>query len=399
MPRRLPIIEFIALMAFLMSMVAFSIDAMLPGLPDIAADLSADAPNRAQLVVTAFMLGMGVATLFSGPLADAYGRKAVVTGGTAIFVIGSFLAYVAQSLEMLLAARVIQGLGVAGPRIAPLAMVRDLYEGRRMAQISSFVFMVFMLVPAAAPFVGKLFIDQWGWRSLFLAFVGFACIGMAWLNTRLTETLNVADRRPIKISLLKEGFVEIITNRMVMVYTLATSLGFGMLVALLSSTQQVYAETFQQVESFPAWFALTALIGLLGTLLNGVFVVRLGMRRLVIWAFGAQALVSVAVAMVFISGVVDWAGSFPLWLFWTAFLMFNIGFILGNLNALTLQPLGHIAGLGASVTIAISTIAGVLIGGPIGLSFNGTPVPLVAGVGILAALSWLLVWRATREML
>ncbi len=397
MARRLPIVEFIAMMAMLFSMVAFAIDAMLPGLPQIASELTPDAPNRAQLVVTAFMFGMGAGTFFAGPLADAYGRIVISTIGVAIFIAGTLLAYAAPSLELLLAARVLQGLGVAGPRIAPLAIIRDLYEGRKMAQITSFVTMVFMLVPAAAPSVGALIIDQWNWRVIFLAFAIFAVIAGLWLNIRQNETLAAEDKRPLNYQALKAGFLEIVTNRMVVIYTFVMALAFATLIGQLSSTQQIYTETFGKTENFPLWFALTALLAAPATFLNAMLVMRVGMRRIALWAFGMQALVSIFVGVIFLSGVLPWGSLFYFWFFWSTVNLFTAGLTLGNLQALALQPLGHIAGFGASVTIATSTIIAVFVGGPIGLAFDGTPVPLVIGVAILAIVAWYLTWRSTRE--
>src|SRR5690606_12481373 len=156
--------EFIALMAMLMATVAFSIDSMLPVLPEIAGSLSPDAPNNAQLILTSFILGMGVGTFFAGPISDSIGRRRTILWGFALYALGATMAAFAPTLETLLAARLIQGLGAAAPRIVSTAMIRDQYEGRRMAQIMSFVMMIFILVPAVAPFVGSLIIAAFGWR-------------------------------------------------------------------------------------------------------------------------------------------------------------------------------------------------------------------------------------------
>ena len=394
--RRLPIVEFIAMMAMLFSMVAFSIDSMLPGLPDIARDLSPGAVNRAQLVVTSFMLGLGLGTFVSGPLADAYGRRVVVLGGVAMFIVGALLAYFAKSLELLLLARVFQGLGVAGPRIAPLAMVRDLYEGRRMAQITSFITTVFMLVPAIAPSMGALIIRTWGWRSIFVAFVLFSSVAAGWLALRQSETLAPEDRRPFRARRLRESFVEVLSHSTVRLAIIGLTLEFSALMSLLSSTQQVYSEVFDRAISFPLWFAATAMIAATGTILNGVLVMKIGMRRLVLWAFGMQMLLSIIAAGLFMSGTFEGLAAFALWFAWSSSLLFGVGLIMGNLTALAMQPLGHVAGMAASLISAISTIAAVFIAVPIGLAFDGTPLPLIIGVAVLTGSAWLLILKKLR---
>lgn len=394
--RRLSLPEFVALMALLFATVAFSIDAMLPGFPQIAAELTPAAVNRVQLMVTAFMLGLGVGTLFAGPLSDSFGRKAVVTAGLAIYMAGALLAWLAQSLELVLAARMIQGLGAAGPRVAPMAMVRDLHAGRKMAQILSFITTVFMLVPALAPLAGAAIIGQWGWRAIFAAFAVFALVGGLWLNLRQPETLPRERRRPFRPAPIRAAVAEIVANSHVRRHTLVLTLGFAVLVALLSSTQQIYDITFGRGESFAWWFALTAVLASTGTMLNAALVVRLGMRRLTRAAFAFQTLFTLAFLALLLSGMLPGSAAFPAWFLWSLSIFFLAGLSFGNLTALALQPMGHVAGTAASVVSAVSTILAVFIAVPIGLSFDGTPVPLLAGAFICAGLGWLLM-RGSHE--
>ena len=173
--------EFVALMAALSATVAMSIDAMLPALPEIAASLAPEAPNRAQLVVTSFVFGMGLGTLFAGPLSDAFGRKAMILAGSSLYIGAAIACFFANSLDLLLVARVVQGFGAAFPRIVSLALMRDLFRGREMAKVMSFVMMVFALVPAVAPLMGQAVISVSGWQTIFLVYIGFAAITMTWL--------------------------------------------------------------------------------------------------------------------------------------------------------------------------------------------------------------------------
>ncbi|MCE8441935.1 MFS transporter, partial [Rhodovulum sulfidophilum] len=152
--------------ALLFATVAFSIDAMLPALPEIGAELTPDNLNKAQFVVTSFMLGMGAGTLIMGPLSDCFGRKPVILGTAAAYMLGAAIAGLGQSLEWLLIGRVIQGFGAAGVRVVALAVVRDLYSGRDMAKIVSFVMTIFTILPALAPSVGAVVMAGFGWRGI-----------------------------------------------------------------------------------------------------------------------------------------------------------------------------------------------------------------------------------------
>ena len=379
--------EFVALAAVLFATVAFSVDAMLPALPEIAEALSLADPNQAQLVLTSFVLGMGIGTFVSGPLSDAFGRKRVITAGLVLYMAAGIAAALSGSLGWLLAARLVQGLGASAPRIAVLALVRDLYDGRRMAQIMSFVMIVFILVPAFAPSVGALIIAGFGWRAVFLSFVLFGLVGLLWLNLRQPETLPPNRRRPMRAALLLAALREVLTNRMVVLYIAVLSVGFGQMFALLSSIQQIYDESYGMAGSFPRWFLLGGLIAGLGSVSNATLVMRLGMRRIAIATYAAQAALTAALVVAELTGIVEAVPPFWLFFVWSVSVFAMAGLTFGNLNALALEPMGHIAGFASSMIGAISTVTAVAIAAPIGLLFDGTPRPLLIGVLVCTAIA------------
>jgi DHA1 family bicyclomycin/chloramphenicol resistance-like MFS transporter len=389
--------EFVALVAMLFATIALSIDAMLPALPDIAASLSPENPNRAQLVVTSFVFGMGLGTLFMGPISDAVGRKMVMLVGGGLFILASLACYLAQSLDMLLLSRVLQGIAAAAPRVVSTAMVRDLYKGRDMAQLMSFVMMVFMVVPALAPLMGQGVMALAGWQAIFLVYTLFAAVTMIWMGWRQPETLPIGNRRPLRLRALTAAIREIFGIRVVIVSIAAQTLSQAALFATLSSMQGIFEQRFDRAESFPLWFALIAFGSALAAILNSQIVMRLGMRLVVVRTYSALVALTALLLAVIAGGLMPEALAFPAHILWSISLFSMMSLTMGNLNAMAMEPVGHIAGMASSVISATSTVVSVLLAVPVGLALNGTAVPLMAGVLVFMALALLVMALGTRR--
>jgi len=387
---RLSQTEFVALMAMLLATVAISIDAMLPALPEIAATLSPAAPNAVQLVVTSFVLGMGIGTLFTGPLSDAFGRKRVILFGSALYALAALACAFAPSLELLLAARVVMGIGAAAPRTVSVAIVRDMFSGREMARVLSFMMMIFTIVPAAAPLMGVGLIALGGWRSIFLAYIAFAGLTMLWLALRQPETLPPARRRPLHAADLVRATREVLGHRVVVVSLLLQALTLGALFATLSSIQGIFQMQFDRADSFPLWFAVIAIASMSGSLLNSRIVMTLGMRRVIVATHAAQLGLTVLTLTLHAAKILppDW--EFALHLLWMIGLFAMMGLTMGNLSAMAMEPVGHVAGLAASVILSLATVGAVIVAVPVGQMFDGTSGPVLAGVAVLLALALVL---------
>ena len=366
-----------------MSIVALATDAMLPALPAIGRDLEVPRRNDAQFVVTAMFLGLGLGQMVFGPLSDSIGRRPAIHAGLLLFMAGCLLSLFAPSFEVMIAGRVLQGFGAAGPRVVTMALVRDLYEGRRMARILSFAMAVFILVPAIAPALGQGIQGLGGWHAIFAVFLATAAVALLWFGLRQPETLAPAHRRPFTPRAVGAAVLEVLRIRTALGYTLATGFVFALFVAYLSSAQQIFQDAYGTGALFPAYFAALVLAIGGASLANGRLVVTYGMQRLTGMATMAIALLSTLV----LAPAFAFDGLPPLWLF-TAYMLaafLCIGLLFGNLNALAMEPLGHIAGVGSAVVSSLATFISIPLGAVAGLGFDGTIYPLTAAFAIFGA--------------
>ena len=381
--------EFVIIVSLMMSLTALSIDAMLPALPQIGSDLNVQNANDRQLIISLIFLGLAVGQLFFGPLSDKTGRKPAIYGGYALFIVGSLISLFAINFPMILFGRLLQGAGVAAPRAVTLALVRDRYEGRAMAQVMSFVMTVFILVPMIAPSLGQAILLSFGWRIIFGSFVLMAIITLLWFGLRMPETLSPENRAPFSLQRIKMATQEVLKIRTALGYTVSAGLISGAFLGYLSSSQQIFQEQYALGEYFPIYFGVISLSIGLASFLNARFVMRFGMRLLVRWSL--LFILGLSIAAFGISFFT--AGQPPLWIL-LAYLMaafFCVGILFGNQNSLAMQPLGHLAGIGAAVVGSLSTLISMPIGTLIGRSYNGTILPLIGGLAILAGLSLIVV--------
>ena len=381
----IPFGEFVALMATMTALIALSIDMVLPALPAIAAALGVRRVNDTQLVVSLVFLGFGFGQFFYGPISESVGRKPAVYVGLALFSTGCLLALVARSFPVMLVGRVLQGIGVGGPRAMTIALVRDRFEGRAMARVMSLVMAVFILVPVIAPSIGQAILAFAGWRTIFGVYLTLALVLWVWFVWRQEETLAPERRLPFSVGNLMRGAREVFSNRLAVGYTVAAGLVYGAFIGYLSSVQQILQEQYALGPRFPLYFSTLAIALGGASLCNARIVGRYGMRPLAGWALRLVF----ASSVVFLSIVASRGGHPPLWGL-IAFLLasfFGIGLLFGNLNALAMQPLGHIAGIGAAVVGGSQTLISLALGTVIGQSYDGTVLPLVAGFAVLTALA------------
>ena len=380
--------EFIVIMAALMSLVSLAIDALLPAMTNIGDTIGITDATNNQLLITMIFLGLGFGQLISGPLSDSYGRKPIIYIGFIVFVFASLICVFSTSLEMMIVGRILQGIGLSAPRTISIAMIRDRFSGNYMAKVMSFVVAIFILVPVVAPALGKIMLDLYGWQSIFYSQLLFGLAVMLWLWKRQPETLKKENKRDFKLSLLIAGLKEFIKHKNAVIFTFFSGCITGSFMVYLSASQLIFEQQYNLKDEFPFIFAGIALFIGIATFLNGTFVVRLGMFKLV----SIFTLIFTLIPFVYIflySGETNPSIYVLVTFFGLQF--FAIAFLFGNTRALAMEPIGHIAGIGAAINGFVSTIMAVPIATLIGSFINTTALPLFIGFFVCGVIALLLI--------
>ena len=381
--------EFVLMIASIMALNPLAMDMMLPALPNIASAFHITIANRPQAVLSTFLIGFGVGQFVMGPLSDRFGRRPVLVDGMVLYCIASVLAITASSFEVLLLARLLQGIGTSATRVIATSIVRDCYAGRRMASVMSLAMMIFIAVPVIAPSLGQAVMLMTQWRGIFIMLMVYGVLALIWSGSRMPETLPESARKSLALRDVLGAFRQTVTNRQTLGYALAAGGVQGSLFAFVFSSQQVFTEIYGLGRYFPVAFAAIAIGVAIAGFLNARFVGRLGMR-----VISHAALVGfVAVAGIMLLAVKMQMLPLPLFVLLSALMMFGFGLMFANFTSLAMEPQGDIAGTASSLYGSITTLLGIGIGTTIGQDYNGTLLPFATGFFLctLASLAVVLV--------
>ena len=387
--------ELVATVASLSALNALAIDIMLPALPQIGESFQLANDNDRQLVVVAYVALFGIAQLVYGPLADAFGRRSVLIYALGIYIAGSILCVVAPSFELFLAARAMQGVGAAATRVIATAVVRDLTEGRRMAQVMSMAMTVFMIVPIIAPGLGQLILFVAPWRWIFAALLIYALLVLTWTFLRLPETLKEENRRQFNIPAITSAYLSVLSQRQTVGYMIASTFVTACLFGYITSSEQLFVDVYGLGPAFPIAFGSIAIAISCGTFMNSRLVIRHGMRRIshtMAIGFTLSALVLAALAQLGLASFWVFTGMAAL-----TFAMF--GLIASNFNALAMEPVGRVAGSASAIFGAVTATGGAALGALIARAFDGTATPFAIGLAAAGAATLLAVLWTERGKL
>jgi DHA1 family bicyclomycin/chloramphenicol resistance-like MFS transporter len=371
----LAMIEFVPMVASLMALGSFGVDAMLPALPALGAQLGALAPGTQQYVISIYLLGLGIGQVIHGPLSDHFGRRPVMAVALVIYGICNLLAALAGSFVLLLAARFVAAIAVAATRVVTIAIVRDCFAGRPMARIMSLTAIVFMIAPVLAPTIGQGVLLLGSWRLIFALIAAMTAIVTPWFWLRLPETLAPENHAPVSVRRIAQGWRLTLTDRTSLGYMLASCALQGALYGYITSVQPVVATTFSEPRRLNVVFACTAGMMALASLINSRLVMRLGSRFLSHTAL---------VVLIVTATTSLWLGlsNQETLLDFVALQAIAMGcFSLANANfsAMAMSNMGAIAGTASSVQGFFGMTIGAIVGAGIGESFSGTTTPIHVG--------------------
>jgi len=375
--------ELIWMMAMLMALQAFGIDAILPALDELALALDV-AGNDRQFVIGAYLISAGIGALVPGALADRFGRRPILLGSVSIYIVLSLASMFVTSFDVLVAIRAGQGFFGAGIVALPAAIIRDRVGGDRMARMMSLIFVIFLLTPAIAPAIGQgilLFAD---WRAIFGAMALQGLIIGTWVYTRLPESLAPENRHPIRPRVIARNMKLALSERSVVGYIFGSALVFGALFGFINSSQQLIGEGFGVPNLFPYIFGICAGSMATTNYFNSRIVERFGARR--VGHSAMFAFIAVGAAQVFFAHQPDE----NLWVFvpLMASNMALLGFIGTNFSSIAMNPFFNLAGAASSAHAFVRLGSGALLGAIIGYSYDGTARPLalallLSGLGCL----------------
>jgi len=386
--------EFVVLVALMMACQALAIDAMLPALQTIAHQLGVMDENHAQWIVLTYMAGMGVGQLFWGLLSDRFGRRRILLIGIMGYVVAALLVGSSNTFETLLLWRFVHGVAASSAVVAR-SMIRDLYDGRKMAKVMSLTFIVFMLIPVIAPSIGQLVLLAAPWRTLFILFGAYGAVMWLWIWWRLPETLHPEYRMTLDFNHIKQATIKVFTDRASICNTMAVTVIVGAIFGYVAMVQQVFMDVFHHVSLMPTMFAVCAASMGFMAYVNSAIVERIGMRVV------SQVGLIIFIALTAIHTAIAASGheSIVTFVVLQSMTMSCVGLMVANFGTMAMEPMASIAGIAASLQGFISTTGAALLGDQVGRRFNGTTLPLAAGSLLLGLIALAFVLLAERGKL
>ncbi|MDH3337692.1 MAG: multidrug effflux MFS transporter [Gammaproteobacteria bacterium] len=387
----LPLVQkrsFVVTLGLLTGMAALTVDMSLPAVPAMV-DALATSLSSGQQIVGIFMAGMAAGQIPAGLVSDRVGRLPVLYAGMGLFAVGATVAALANDINLMLAARFVQGFGAASAIVLSRAIVRDIATGKEAAKLMALMTMIFTVAPVIAPSIGAILIAQWGWRAPFMLIAAAGFVMLAAIRRNIPETHSpIVGQHPVQQ--LLSSVAEFFSHRQSVFGLLLIILPPAGFMSMIAISAALVVEIYgYSVVEFGLIFATAGISILIGSAINRLLVTRLD----------AIQVIGLGVALFAISGaqllVIAWLNHAPFAWLWgnMCLFMFAVAIAMPNATVLSLDPLPRIAGVASSIIGTLQNIigaAGALLGAVI---YDGTirnSVIVIGVAGMLVAFVFLL---------
>ncbi|MEO8848407.1 MAG: multidrug effflux MFS transporter [Casimicrobiaceae bacterium] len=372
------------LLGALIGISPFAMDIYLVSMPSMTVSLAASV-TMVQLTLSVYMYGLGAGQLFAGPLSDRYGRRPVLLGGTALFVAASLACALAPSVEVLIAARLVQALAVAACSTVPRALVRDLFAGDDAAHILSLMGMVLGIAPIIAPIIGAQLHLAFGWRSTFGFVTVYAAVALFAAWRALPETLRNADHRALHPRVMVANFALLLHSRVFLGYFLVSCFTFCGLFAFLAGSSFVFESVMDTgAGGFGLLFGSVMLGNVTGALIASRVVRRFGIDGVIRFAAALGCVAGLAMAALAWMGVHHpLAIVLPMFFYMVSLMMTAPQAMAGAMT-----PFPRIAGAAASLQqfgqFVLASTAALIVG----VTYDHTSRPMATTIAVSAVLAF-----------
>lgn len=380
------------LLTALVAVGPVSTDLYLPSLPAVVHAFDTDVAS-AQLTLSAFMFGFGLMMLVFGPLSDRFGRRPVLLGGMILYALASIFCLFAGSIEALILGRFMQAMGAACGPVLGRAVVRDVYGREGAARILSYMASAMALAPAVAPILGGFLETLFGWRSSFMALVGYGAAMLLALFALLPETNQHQDDSALAPSRLLGNMAALLKDRRFMGYTLTLGFSFAGLFSFISGSSFVLIGVFGVAPgNFGFCFAAVVAGYMAGSLVSGRFTHRVGLDRMI----GLGVLLGLLSSLLLVGLVLLAPPHWAFVVFPVSLVFLSVGLVLPNASAGAIGPFPQMAGMASSLMGFLQTGTGALAGVLVGHLHDGTALPMALSILAASALclptyGWLVV--------
>lgn len=382
----------IVLLAALVAFAPLSIDMYLPSLPHLARDLAASAA-QIQLTISVFLVGLCIGMLFYGPLSDRFGRRPLLLGGIALYVVASIGCALATSAEQLLLCRGLQALGGAAASVLARAMVRDLFPLQQAARVLSLMHLVTMLATLVAPLLGSYLMQVAGWRSIFVFLLSFAALCALAVFLRVPET-HRGEARGQSLGSAFGAYLAILASPRAVGLMLCMGLSFAGMFAYITGSPFVFIEHFGfSPQQYALLFGANIAGVIVATSLNARLVGRLGPEAMLRRGSAVSAVAGLWLAFTASQPALGWWGiALGLLLFVSV-----TGMLGANAIASLMALFPERAGAAAALAVAGQFGLGALASGAVGLLHDGSPMPMSLIVAACGAGAFLALRLALRS--